>query len=51
MRGRERTSIKEKGKSRDKYMCTEILYDPADMTGRASVKSSDVAVASTGDLA
>ena len=30
--GRERTYIKEKVKSRDKYTCSKILYNPADMT-------------------
>ena len=32
LRDRERTCIKEKVKSRSKYTCTEISYDPVEMT-------------------
>ena len=34
LRDRERTCIKEKVKSRSKYTCTEISYDPVEMTDR-----------------
>ena len=34
LRDRERTYIKEKVKSRDKYTCSEIPYDPVEMTAR-----------------
>ena len=37
LRDRERTCIKEKVKSRSKYTCSEIPYDPVEMT--ASKKS------------
>ena len=33
LQDRERTYIKEKVKSRDKYTCAEILYDPVEKTG------------------
>ena len=33
LRDRERTCIKEKVKSRSKYTCSEIPYDPVEMTG------------------
>ena len=32
LRDRERTYIKEKVKSRDKYTCAEIPYDPVEKT-------------------
>ena len=32
LRDRERTCIKEKVKSRSKYTCSEIPYDPVEMT-------------------
>ena len=32
LRDRDRTYIKEKVKSRDKYTCSEIPYDPDEMT-------------------
>ena len=34
LRDRERTCIKEKVKSRSKYTCSEISYDPVEMTGQ-----------------
>ena len=37
LRDRERTCIKEKVKSRSKYTCSEISYDPVEMTGMGFV--------------
>ena len=37
LRDRERTYIKEKVKSRDKYTCAEIPYDPVEKTGSYTV--------------
>ena len=36
LRDRERTCIKEKVKSRSKYTCSDIPYDPVDMTEHIS---------------
>ena len=42
LRDRERTCIKEKVKSRSKYTCSEIPYDPVEMTGHNRVKQADI---------